>query len=278
MNKEQPLISVLMPAYNAEKYISESIDSILNQSYKNFEFIIIDDFSTDKTYEIIKKYSKQDSRIKCFKNSKNLGIAGNRNRLIKMAKGKYIVWQDADDISFSFRLAKQTSFMQTHKNVGICGSFIQSFDDKGFKDIRRYPFSDDSLRKNIFLYSPVAQPAAIIRKSVLNQVGLYNSKYPPAEDLDMSFRLGSCSKFANIQESLIYYREHLASNTYTRTKKQIQSTLEIRAKNRKNLSYQIRLIDYLAFIVTWMIQSLPTSFIISIFKISRNILLKINKK
>ena len=99
-----------MPAYNAEKYISEAIKSILNQTFKDFEFIIIDDGSIDRTWKIIQKYAKKDDRVIALKNEKNLGIAVNRNKLVSMARGKYIIWQDSDDISLPYRIEKQYNF------------------------------------------------------------------------------------------------------------------------------------------------------------------------
>src|ERR1035437_799289 len=191
INKQKPAISVLMPAYNAEKYIGEAIESILNQTFKDFELIIVNDASTDSTLSIIQKFAKKDKRVKVYENKKNLYIAANRNRLIKLANGKYVAWQDADDISMLKRLEHQYKFLEKYKEVGIVGGFLQFFNDKeGNTSIRKYAASDKDLRKTIFRYSPVAQPAAMIRRKILNEVGEYNLKYPPAEDIDMSFRIG----------------------------------------------------------------------------------------
>jgi len=149
---KKPLVSILMPAYNAEKYIGNSIESILNQTFKDFELIISDDASTDKTWDIIKKYKQKDGRIVVTRNAKNRYIAENRNRLIKLAKGKYIAWQDADDISDSNRIQKQYTFMEKNPKVGIVGGYLKFFDDRGVTGIRKYAENDKELRKNILQY------------------------------------------------------------------------------------------------------------------------------
>ena len=236
-------ISVITPAYNVEKYIGSAIDSIFTQTFQEFEFIIIDDCSTDRTWDIICEYAAKDSRIKAIKNEKNLGIAGNRNKGVRLAQGEYIVWQDADDISMPMRIEKQLRYMESHPAVGIVGGFLHFFDNNGEKDFRKYDAEDSNLRRKIFRCSPVAQPAAMIRKKCLDDVGEYDLKYPPAEDLDISFRIGERYQFANLQEVVVKYREHPNSATFTRLKKIELSTLEIRKKYAERGKYKMLWID-----------------------------------
>ncbi|MCA9308097.1 glycosyltransferase family 2 protein, partial [candidate division WWE3 bacterium] len=125
--KTNPLVSVITPAYNVEHVLEETIKSVLNQTYNNFEFIILDDASPDNTWQIIQKWAKKDKRIIPVKNEINLYIAENRNKGLLLAKGKYIVWQDADDISVSSRIEKQVEFMEQNPDVAICGGYLQSF-------------------------------------------------------------------------------------------------------------------------------------------------------
>lgn len=242
---KSPLISVITPAYNAEKYISETIESILQQSFKDFEFIIIDDKSTDQTRKIIEEYSKKDARIKLFSNSSNLGIAGNRNKGVKLATGKYIAWQDADDISLPTRLEKQSKYLERNPDVAICGSYLKFFDATGVLSVRKYASTDKELRKNIFRFSPVAQPSAMIRRKCLTEVGEYDLRWPPAEDLDMSFRLGAKYKFANIPEILVLYREHPSSATFSKLKVMELNTIAIRKKYSSGFGYSMTLFDKL---------------------------------
>lgn len=236
-------ISVVMPAFNAEQYIAESIQSILDQSFHNFELIIIDDASTDRTLEILYEYAKKDSRIRVFNNEKNLGIAGNRNLGVSLALGKYLAWQDADDISLSYRLEQQYHFLETHPEVGIVGGYLELFSGDNILGVRRYAEGDLALRKSIFKYSPVAQPAAMIRKDVLDGVGIYDLSYPPAEDLDMTFRIGMISKLANIPRILIRYRVSATSATGKSLKTMELNTLRIRRKYLFKAPYQASAID-----------------------------------
>ena len=269
--KNRQKISVLMPAYNAEKYIREAIESILSQTFKDFEFIIIDDCSTDKTGEIIKEYADKDHRIKTFYNDKNLGIAGNRNKLKKMASGEYIIWQDADDVSVNTRIEKQLAFMDKNLEVGICGGFLQFFNSKGNLHIRKYKENDSDIRKKIFRFSPVAQPGSIVRKNVLDEMGDYDLDYPPAEDLDMSFRIGRKYKFANLQEIVIKYRENDSNATFTRLKTIELKTISIRLKHADNRFYNMSFCDHFYSILQYAsVFIMPVKFKIFLFNILRN--------
>lgn len=274
VENKQPLVSVIMPAYNTEKYIGEAIESILNQTFKDYEFIILDDVSTDGTWEIIKKYANQDARIIPIRNEKNLYIAENRNKGVSLAKGKYIVWQDSDDISLPTRIEKQVALMESNPKVGICGAYIQSFDEKGDLDVRRYAQNDAELRRNIFKFSPVAQPVAIVRKEALDKVGPFDTSLPPAEDIDMSFRIGEFYEFANIPEILLRYRAHSQSATRKRLGKMIGDTLEIRKRYKNNPNYYFVKSDYIAYTVTYVAKYMPAMFVIPLFKLSRSIIVK----
>ncbi|MDD5731926.1 MAG: glycosyltransferase family 2 protein [Patescibacteria group bacterium] len=255
--KDDPKISVLMPAYNAEKYIGEAIESILNQTFTNFEFIIIDDCSTDKTWDIIQEYVKKNNKIRSFKNEKNLGIAGSRNKLLGLAGGKYIVWQDADDISMLDRLKHQFEFMEANKDVGICGGWLQFFSDKKEGSIRKYKQNDKDIRRTIFRYSPVAQPGAILRKEAVEFAGLYDLNYPPAEDLDMSFRIGKKYKFANLQEVVVKYRENDGSATFTKLRTIELKTISIRLRYSDGIFYKMSKADHLYNIAQYISIFLP---------------------
>jgi len=245
MNNVNPKISVMMTVYNAEKYIREAIESILNQTFSDFEFIILDDHSTDNSYEIINEYAKRDNRILVLSNEKNLGIAESRTKCIKYAKGKYIAIADADDISVPTRFEKQLKYLEKHKECGVVGSFIQLFDSETGKIIgsRKYYEDDVRIRKRIFIYSPIAQPASMIRKEVFDYIGFYNPEYPPVEDLDIWFRLGTKYKFANIQEVLLNYRVHQNSATIKNMHRIKILTLQIRQKYIKNYGYSCTFFD-----------------------------------
>lgn len=242
----KPLISVVMPCYNAECYIEESIKSILNQTFKDFELIIVDDGSTDRSLEIIKKYARKDKRIRVIRNKKNMGIAISRNIGTKAAKGKYIAVHDSDDISLPFRLKEQFDYLEKNPEAGVVGGYLQIFESESEKviGIRKYPENDENLRNKIFFYSPVAQPAAMIRKDVFKKIGFYNPKYPPSEDLDFWFRLGEQYKFANLPKVVLKYRISQNSATGSKLKLMEKLTSEIRWKNHNNPHYQFGILEF----------------------------------
>ena len=125
-----PMISVVMPVYNAEKYVAEAVESILQQTYTDFEFIIIDDCSTDNSYGILQTYAAKDIRIRLFKNDVNNKLPNTLNFGIAQSNGKYIARMDADDISLPERFAKQVEFMESHPEIGVCGTLIKEFIDE----------------------------------------------------------------------------------------------------------------------------------------------------
>jgi len=272
MNYESPKISVVMPVYNAEAYLPEAIESILIQSLTDFEFIIVDDASTDNSYRIIEEFSKKDKRIIIIKNEKNLGIAQTRTKGTKYAKGKYIAVADADDISISTRFEKQYNYLEKHSDCGVVGGYIQLFDSGTEKiiGVRKYFEDDTNLRKRLFLYCPIAQPVCMIRKDVFNKIGYYDPKYPPAEDLDLWFRIGMKYKFANIQEILLKYRVHKQSATISKIQKMEAMTLEIRKKYSNGYGYSMTLFDKIYNLVISMTYFVPYKIKIQIFNLIRN--------
>lgn len=271
MQLNQPKISVLTPVNNAEKYIAESIESIITQTFSDFEFLIYNDCSTDRTLEIITEYVVKDPRIVVINGKEKLTIPECRNVLLKAAKGQYVVWQDADDISVSTRIASQYNLMETNKEIGICGGFLYIFDDQGKKiGIRKYHQNDTELRKRIFWYSPVAQPAAMIRRSVLQEAGYYDKKWTVCQDLDMSFRIGQISKFANIQFPIVKYRTHENSISAKKFKSQLINTFRIRMKYWLSPYYNHTLIDTLYLIVTLCMIIVPPSITLTFFRIYRD--------
>ena len=267
-----PKISVLIPAYNAAQTVAEAVRSIQSQTFKDIEIIIIDDASTDKTWDEIKKCAVNDKRVRTYRNKTNHYIAKVRNQLVSHARGKYIAWQDADDMSLPDRLALQMNILDEDKKVGIVGGYLQFFDEKnGNLSIRKYNTNDASLRKTIFRYSPVAQPAAMIRRKCLQEFGVYNAAFPPAEDIDMSFRIGTKYHFANIPHIVLRYRYHNNSATFKRLRHIELTTIRVRRAYMNNPAYHFSLFDWLYNIVQFLlIYLLPARFKIAIFNSFRN--------
>jgi len=266
---KNPLVSVIIPAYNAGKYIRDAVDSILSQTYKNIEIIIINDASTDNTLKIIKNYGDKNKNITIHNNKVNMGVGANRTIGIGLAKGKYICWQDADDISLPNRVKNQLNYLINHEDVGAVGGFINFFDDNGDGVIRRYEETDSALRSKIFRYSPVAQPASMVKAEVYSSIGVFNSSYVVAEDLEMSFRIGTKYHFANIQEVVLKYRQTANSLTRLNLRKMEMATLELRKKYSKNKAYNYTLIDWLYNVAQRISMILPPNMRMLIFKIIR---------
>jgi len=202
-----PHVSVLMPAYNAEKYIGEAIKSVLNQTFTNFELIVINDGSTDKTEEIILSY--KDKRIRYIKNEKNIGVIATRNISVELATGKYCALLDADDVALPRRLEKQLQFLETHQDYVLCGSWALTIDGNGKKTGRIRFIDNRNLLKISFLFSnALINPSIMIRSEILKSF-MYHPEILISEDFDFFLRIVNAGyKIANVPEYLIKYRWH----------------------------------------------------------------------
>jgi glycosyltransferase involved in cell wall biosynthesis len=198
-----PTISVIMPVYNGEKYLREAIDSILNQTYRDFEFIILNDGSTDSTEEIILSYD--DPRIVYVKNKENLQIVKTLNQGIALAKGKYIARMDADDISLPRRFEKQIALMTARPDIDVCGTWYKTFGEKEY--LQKLPTQDEQIKVDLLFYTSLAHPSIMMKKSIFDECK-YSENFPKAEDYALWIELADKFKFANIPESLLHYRLH----------------------------------------------------------------------
>lgn len=199
-----------MSVYNGEKYLHEAVDSILNQTFRDFEFIIIDDASTDSSLQIIENYKKNDERIKIFRKEKNKGVGGfieNLNIGIKQTKGKFIARMDQDDIAELDRFQKQISYLEAHEDVFIVGSNLQTINEEGVFGEKLLTFyTDVELQKNMYKKISLYHPVILFRN---NQQVFYREKMLYCEDYDLYFRLITDNyKLANIDEYLLKYRIH----------------------------------------------------------------------
>lgn len=205
-NALSPCVTVLMPVYNGEQFLHEATNSILTQTFADFEFLIINDGSTDSTVEIINSF--QDERIRLINNKKNLGIVTSLNKGLTLARGKYIARMDADDIALPYRLEKQVDFMDNHPEIGVSGSWVKTI-GKYPNQIHKFP-TDPELLKCILLFrSPIAHPSVIIRKDTLLKNDLkYNINRNCAQDYDLWIRCTQITKLSNIAQVLLLYRNH----------------------------------------------------------------------
>lgn len=243
-----PAVSVIMPVFNSEKFLSVAIESILNQTFSDFEFIIIDDGSTDQSLKEIKRYGVKDKRIRIINNASNLGICACLNRGLSLARGKYIVRMDSDDWSYPDRIKKQLFFMESHPNVVICGGTIRVCDAK-LKVInpRRYPASDREIRKKIFRINPFAHPAVMYKKETAIKAGGYNEKLATVEDYDLYFRLGNLGQFANLTSAVLKLRIRYDSISYSNVGRQTLLHMYVRLKGVTEYGYRMKLMDAVFF-------------------------------
>lgn len=205
---KRPLVSVIMGVYNAEQRVSNCIDSIINQTYTNWEFIICDDCSSDQTYQILKQYQCQDNRIKIIHNMKNMKLAASLNRCLQEANGLYVARIDDDDIAVPERLEKQVDFLNSHLNYSVVGSNAKISDGKKITGIRRckeYPAETD-----VLFGPPFIHPSIMMRKAAYDLLQGYTvaSRTKRGQDWDLWFRFYAAGlKGYNLQETLIVYHE-----------------------------------------------------------------------
>ncbi|KEO72602.1 glycosyltransferase family 2 protein [Anditalea andensis] len=203
------MISVIMPVYNGGKHLKEAIESILNQTYSDFEFFIINDGSSDQSEEIILSYA--DTRIRYVLNEKNLGIVKTLNRGIELSTAKYIVRMDADDISLPHRLERQVAFMETNPELVASGTNILRFynDDISRTNPSMVDLDDGSLRIKSIFYTAFWHPTMIIRNDVLKAHNLsYRADFKYSQDKALWIALSLHGAIANLEEALLYYRVH----------------------------------------------------------------------
>jgi len=233
MSSENPFITVFTPNYNNSKYISETIESIINQEYSNFEYLIIDDYSSDQSWKIIQKYAEKDKRIKIIRNDRNLGIVKTRNKGFKnrSPRSKYFAIIDSDDISLVHRLGIQVEFLEKNHNYGLVGSNALIIDENsiifGYRD---YPSDNNEIRKKITRYNPFTQSSILIRTKAINETGLYDEKWHVCQDYDYWLRIGINWKLANIEKPLIKYRISKTQVKFIKLKDTILHTFLIQKK------------------------------------------------
>jgi len=201
----KPTVSVIMPVYNVELYVAEAINSILNQTFTDFELIVLDDCSPDRSAEIVKSFI--DKRIVYHRNEKNQGLAENLNTGLKMAKGKYIARMDGDDVSLPERLMTQVKFLDEHLDIDLCSCALEMFGHDHQIWIR--DADPEQVKITMLFYSPVLHATSVWRKSSFDDNGLfYDQNMFPAEDYDLWSRAVFKCKLVNIPDILYRYRIH----------------------------------------------------------------------
>lgn len=227
-------VSIITITYNRASYIKEAIDSVLNQSFKDFELIVLDDCSTDNTEEIVKSYF--DEKIKYFKNDKQLRIAASRNKAIDLCGGKYIAVLDSDDIWYDTeKLKKQIEFLENNKEYALVGTNAIFINDKG-EEIKKssVKIEDKEIRKSILLRNQFFHSSVLFSKDVFINLGNYDENLKIGEDYDLFLRIGQKYKFANLKDYSTKYRVHSGSICVSDKIKASNDTMKIIKKYRTN--------------------------------------------
>jgi glycosyltransferase involved in cell wall biosynthesis len=207
--KQNILVTVLMPVYNQEKYIKFSVESILTQTFPNFELLIIDDGCTDKSMAIVNGF--KDQRIRVIK-TPHIGQAGAMNIGLKKAAGKYVARIDADDIALPNRLQEQIAFLEANRKIVLVGSWVEVFDDSGkVLGIRKGPADPLLIRWETIFHNPLPHPSVCFCKEPILALGGYNPSWLHMEDRELFFKVAHKYQAANIPRVLLRYRQHPAS-------------------------------------------------------------------
>jgi glycosyltransferase involved in cell wall biosynthesis len=206
--RQTPKISVIMPVYNNERYLQEAIDSILAQTFKDFEFIIISEHGTnDESLAIIKK--NPDTRIRHIHNETRLGLAKSLDVGVKEARGIYVARMDADDTSTAERLDRQVHYMDSHPEIGVLGTWCEIVDAEGMKiDVFEPPVEHELIAWHMFFSNPIAHPSVMFRQDIYPKIGGYNPLASDSEDYQMWFRAISKTRLSNLPEKLMLLRKH----------------------------------------------------------------------
>lgn len=218
-----PAVSVVMAVLDGDRYLREAMDSILAQRFTDYEFIVIDDGSTDHTPEILKAYAAQDRRVRLITRP-NRGLAASLNEGIELASGQFIARMDADDIAIPDRFEKQVDYLENHPQVVLVGARVLLIDPEGLPirvacaELTHDQIDDAHLNRGW----PVVHPAVMMRLSSFRQVGGYRLQYDTLEDLDLFLRLAEIGQLSNLPEVLLNYRQHFGSVTHRKFEQQAQ--------------------------------------------------------
>ncbi|TYB79575.1 glycosyltransferase family 2 protein [Bizionia myxarmorum] len=228
-------LTVIMPVYNGERFLKESINSVLNQTFKDFTLLVLNDNSTDGTSEILEAYKKQDSRVSVISKTKNEGPANLRNEGIELAETEFIALLDADDIALPKRFEKQLDYLKANPDVGVCGTWFTFFGTK--EKTVQHEVEHEALKVQFLHSCGIGNPTVMFRKTALGSLR-FEHQYVPAEDYGLWAQLIHKTKFHNIPESLLKYRWHDANISQTKEANLRKSEVLIKTKQLENLEIQ----------------------------------------
>ncbi|MFA6427549.1 MAG: glycosyltransferase [Candidatus Magasanikbacteria bacterium] len=230
-------VSVIMSVYNGARYLADAIDSILNQTYTDFEFIIINDGSTDNTAGILESYTAVDNRVRVLVNSSRLGLTLSLNKAIREARGVYIARMDADDISNKNRIAEQLNFFGQYSDVAVLGTSARIINENGKEiGIKSVLTGHKDIVKKMLFNNQFIHGSLMIKKSVFDDVGFYDETFKNSQDYELLLRAARKYTVANLDKKLIYRREHI-QNISLSSKRQQYDAIRARWRAVKKYGY-----------------------------------------
>ncbi|MCR4276562.1 MAG: glycosyltransferase [Candidatus Roizmanbacteria bacterium] len=233
---KKPLVSVIIPVYNGQSYLKETILSVQKSNYKNFEIILVNDGSKDKSKELCYKLKKKYKNIRVFSFKKNRGLSNILNYAVRKAKGKYIARINQDDLMVVNRIFSQVYFLENNLDHVLVGGNLKLISEKGKPiDVLSYPQTDQEIRNNWLYLNSFADPAVMYRKKTFLKVGNYDQNFYPADDYHLWFRMGQTGKVANLNHVVIKFRVHDEAATVKLHKKMIESTKKVHEWAAENI-------------------------------------------
>lgn len=259
-------VSVIMAVYNTKPFLSQAVESVLNQTFQDFEFLIVDDFSTDWSYEILQDYAQKDNRIKLFRNDKNEGISFTRNKLFSLCSTNYVMTQDSDDVSLPDRMQLEYNFLKNNTDYAAV-SWNNEIIDEEWNNIWIRIYSDD-ISSSILKKSPVSNPSSMMLKSVWEEVWWYMPWLNYAEDYDLRLKMyARWYKIKNLDKTLIKLRIRRGQTKSGKLRQTLKNTIYVQENAIKKYWIKPNLWDRLYIFAEKLALLVPTKFVMFLFKL-----------
>lgn len=270
-----PLVSVVMPVYNGGHYIRQAIQSIINQTYQNFEFLIVDDGSTDSSWKIIKNYQQKfPYKLKIFKLPKHIGTFAATNFALDRSKGKFIALMDCDDISHPDRLEKQVDYLQKNKDVIVLGSQVNVINEKGeIIGAKSLPTGHHQIYKKFAVVYPLVHPSIMVRRILPNKKKFrYFAVYGVNDDYYTFFSILNLGKFNNLQDRLLNYRIHKNNFSMMNLRQKFIACMKIRFQAFRKFKYPYSALDiFLVLIQALIVYLTPEKYLLKVYLLCRQV-------
>ncbi len=266
----RPKVSIVMPVKDGEKFLPQALDSVLNQTLKDWELLVVNDGSLDKTGSILDSYAKKDERIQVITNKSSQGIGACLNVAISLTLGEFVARMDGDDVMLADRLEQQVRYLSGHPEIVACGTQVAMIDAGG--DVfayKHFPVDPSKLREVIMWMVPMQHPAMMIRGDVYRNV-LYDESFSTAEDVEMMMQLLQYGEFGNVDEVLFQYRKADTSNGYHNVKRTFWLTMLGRYRGIVRFGYRPSLKGWvLSLAQLLVVPVLPAKWVVRLYELKR---------